>query len=173
MNTNEETRPVEQMEQADQAVSQDAEATAVDTAEQPEKPDVATEQEAQADAAAEASESELDQFKSENDSLRSKLLESKARFAALALGISEARIDYAIRLAGLEGINVNDGDADKRIKEALNDVLGQIPEWAAEPKAPAIGTGSAGNHPRFGYGSGPSTGANSSAKEQFRNGMRR
>lgn len=170
---NEETRPDEQAQQVDQPASNMAAPETEAAAELPQGAEDVTNQATQqaADAEATANDGVLDQFRSENDSLRNKLLESKAKFAALSLGISEARIDYAIRLAGLDGIDVNSGDADKRIQEALRDVLGQIPEWKAEPKLPPAGTGSAGSFSRnsFYTPSGPAE----AAKNQFAKGMGR
>lgn len=170
---NEETRQDEQVQQVDQPVSDVAAPETEAAAELPQGVEDAANQDTQQSTQAEAAANDgvLDQFKSENDSLRSKLLESKAKFAALSLGISEARIDYAIRLAGLDGIDVNSGDADKRIQEALRDVLGQIPEWKAEPKLPPAGTGSAGGFSRNTYHA-PSSPAGA-AKDQFVKGMGR
>lgn len=67
-----------------------------------------------AEDAASSAQSELSRYQTENASLREKLLESKARYTAYTLGISEERIDYAIRLAGLDDIDVNGADADKQ-----------------------------------------------------------
>lgn len=122
--------------------------------------------------AASSAQSELSRYQTENASLREKLLESKARYTAYTLGISEERIDYAIRLAGLDDIDVNGADADKRIKNALSNVLGQIPEWSKTSKPPAQGTGSAGNFARY-SGGGSNSGKSESVQSQFRSGLRR
>ena len=122
----------------------------------------------QPDAPAEDAE-EAERFKTENGSLRAKLIDSKARLTALSLGIDQARVDYVIRLAALDQIDVCALDADKKIKDAIGEVLTQIPEWGKTNSSPEP-MGSKGAFRRM-----PIAGSDEyqSARTQFESGLRR
>lgn len=63
-------------------------------------------------------------------SANARLVQSAAKIAALGLGIPAARADYAVRMADLSGVKVDDkGDPDAdAAKKAVEKVLADIPE---------------------------------------------
>lgn len=75
--------------------------------------------------------------------LKSRLLNMTAHAMAVSIGVQPDRVEQAIKLAGLEEIDVTAADADAKIKAAIEKVIGEVPEFAAPAN-----TGSAGTHRR-------------------------
>lgn len=71
-----------------------------------------------------------------------RLIKAEAKVQAAALGVKPERIDYAIRLADLSGVEVgDDGEPDaKAVKAAIEAVLRDVPELKGV--SGSVGTGS-------------------------------
>lgn len=145
MNENENTVAQEQAA----AESTETQATQTETAAQPapEKPQapVAT---AQADAAkatdaAKDTPDELTQTRGQLTKALELALNAEARAAAAGLGVKADRIQYAVRLADLSGIDLTQADAAQKVSAAIGKVLEALPELRG-----GAGTGSLGGHAR-------------------------
>ena len=84
-------------------------------------------------------------LRSENASLRERLLGMALRLSALSLGVAPERVDAVRRLADLEGVDLNGEQAAQQVEAAVRRVLEEVPELAG---AAALTTGSVGGHPR-------------------------
>ena len=88
---------------------------------------------------------ELEQTRATMTSAIDIALKSTVRAAAVEAGIKAERVDYAVRLADLSGIDILAADAQEKIATAIGKVLADVPELKGTV---GVGTGSLGNHAR-------------------------
>ena len=125
------------------AVETEAPAEAEEAAAEPEAPAEAEEAPAEPEVSAETDPAEA--LRSENASLRERLLGMALRLSALSLGVAPERADAVRRLANLEGVDLNGEQAAQQVEAAVRRVLEEVPELAG---GAALTTGSVGSHPR-------------------------
>ena len=113
--------------------------------EAPAEPEVSAESEAPVEPEAPAEPDPAEALRSENASLRERLLGMALRLSALSLGVAPERADAVRRLANLEGIDLNGEQAAQQVEAAVRRVLEEVPELAG---GAALTTGSVGSHPR-------------------------
>lgn len=97
--------------------------------------------EAESGDAAQSQAEESEKWQKRLKAMEQTLLATTAQAAASKLGVPEARVQYALKMAELDGIDVTAADAAERVRAAIAKVIADVPELA--PKA-AEGTGSAG-----------------------------
>lgn len=82
----------------------------------------------------------------ENAALRARVVATGLRAGALAAGVKPERLEALMRLADTSGVDPMAADAQEQINAAVQRALVLVPELAMT--APAVTTGSAGQHPR-------------------------
>jgi hypothetical protein len=101
------------------------------------------------------------------DTANQRIIKVEAKVQAIALGVKPERADYAIKLADLSKVTVDDNGAvdEKAIKSALEIVLKDLPELKGSSTCGGSGLGS-GSNPGAGGAADPAEAAKKLAEER-------
>jgi hypothetical protein len=92
---------------------------------------------------AEDMQRQIDELVCVNRRYMARIRTAEGRAAAAVMGVAQGRLDYAVQLAGLDEIDIDDPGAGEKIAEAIGALLDKLPEFKG-----GAGTGTVGAHPR-------------------------
>lgn len=91
----------------------------------------------------EGTQQEKDDSAEKISKANARLVKSEAKAAAIAAGVKPEKVPYVVKLADLDGIDVDDDDGpdSDAIKKAIDKVLKDMPEFKAQAAGGGSGTG--------------------------------